>query len=117
GTAILIFLIAAELLPARIAIIAGALAALSPQLAYYSLILIPDSLATLPLMLAIYFVVRVKKSNSFRSVVAAGAFIGLSCWLRSNALMMAPFLAVALLVIMDRARRLRYALTLVAATV
>jgi len=117
GTAILIFLIAAELLPTRVAVIAGALAALSPQLAYYSLILIPDSLATLPIMLAIYFVVRAKKSNSFRSVVAAGAFIGLSCWLRSNALMMAPFLAVALLVSMDRARRLRYPLTLVAATI
>jgi hypothetical protein len=117
GTAILIFLIAAELLPARVAVIAGALAALSPQLAYYSLILIPDSLATLPIVLAIYFVVRAKKSNSFRSVVAAGAFIGLSCWLRSNALMMAPFLAVALLVLVDRARRLRYALTLVAATI
>jgi hypothetical protein len=117
GTAILIFLIAAELLPTRVAAIAGALAALSPQLAYYSLILIPDSLATLPIMLAIYFVVRAKKSNSFRAIAAAGALIGISCWLRSNALMMTPFLAVALLVIMDRARRFRYALTLMAATI
>lgn len=117
GAAMFIFLIAAELLPTRAAAIAGALVALSPQLAYYSVILIPDSLATLPILLAVYFIVRAKKSNSFRAVAAAGALIGVSCWLRSNALMMAPFLAVVLLVIMDRARRLRYALTLVAATI
>jgi dolichyl-phosphate-mannose-protein mannosyltransferase len=117
GVAMLIFLIAAQLLPIRAAAIAGALAALSPQLAYYSLILIPDSIATLPLLLAIYFIIRAKKSNSFRAIVAAGALIGVSCWFRSNALMMSPFLTVVLLVIMDRARRWRYALTLVAATI
>lgn len=117
GAAMLVFLIAAELLPVTAATIAGALAALSPQLAYYSLILIPDSLATLPILLAIYFIIRAKKSNSFRAVVAAGALVGVSCWLRANALMMGPFLAVVLLVTMDRARRWRFALTLVAATI
>ena len=117
GAAMLVFLIAAELLPVTAAAIAGALAALSPQLAYYSLILIPDSLATLPILLAIYFIIRAKKSNSFRSVVAAGALVGVSCWFRANALIMAPFLAVVLLVTMHRARRWRFALTLVAATI
>ena len=105
GAAMLVFLIAAELLPVTAAAIAGALAALSPQLAYYSLILIPDSLATLPILLAIYFIIRAKKSNSFRSVVAAGVLVGVSCWFRANALIMAPFLAVVLLVTMHRARR------------
>ncbi|MEP6719019.1 MAG: glycosyltransferase family 39 protein [bacterium] len=115
GAAVLLFFIAAELLPVKVAAIAGLLAALSPQLAYYSLILIPDSLATLPILLAIYFIIRAKKSNSFRAVVAAGALVGISCWLRSNALMLTPFLAVLLLVIMERGPRLRYAAALVAA--
>src|SRR6185436_4036829 len=117
GSAVLLFLIAAELLPIKTAGFAGALGALSPQLAYYSLILIPDSLTTLPILLAIYFVIRAKKSNSFRAVVAAGILVGVSCWLRSNALILAPFLAVVLLITIDRARRWRYALTLVAATI
>lgn len=116
GAAVLLFFIVAELLPVKVAAIAGALAALSPQLAYYSLILLPDSLATLPILLAIYFIIRAKKSNSFRRVVAAGALVGVSCWLRSNALMLAPFLAILLLVIMERGRRWRYAAALVGAS-
>lgn len=111
--AVLLVLIAAELLPLKIAAIAGALAALSPQLAYYSLILLPDSLATLPIMLAIYFIIRAKKSNRFGAVVAAGALIGISCWLRSNALLLPPFLAIVVMVVMKPERRLRYATALV----
>jgi 4-amino-4-deoxy-L-arabinose transferase-like glycosyltransferase len=117
GATVLLFLIAAELLPIRAAVFTGTLAALSPQLAYYSLILIPDSLATLPILLAIYFTIRAKKSNSFPAIVAAGALVGVSCWLRANALMLAPFLAVMLLVTIERARRWRFALTLVASTI
>jgi hypothetical protein len=117
GAAVLLFLIAAELLPLRAAVIAGALSALSPQLAYYSTILIPDSLATLPILLAIYLIIRAKKSNSFPAIVAAGVFVGVSCWLRSNALLLAPFLAVVVFAITQRGRRLRYALTLVATTI
>jgi hypothetical protein len=117
AVAVLLVLIAAELLPLKIAATAGALAALSPQLAYYSLILLPDSLATLPILLAIYFLVRAKKSNSFGAAVAAGALIGVSCWLRSNALLLAPFLAIVLLLIMKRARRLRCAAALVGAAI
>ena len=115
--AVLLVLLAAELLPLKIAAIAGTLAALSPQLAYYSLILLPDSLATLPILLAIYFLIRAKKSNSFGAVVAAGALIGVSCWLRSNALLLAPFLAIVVLLIMERARRWRYAAALVGAAI
>jgi hypothetical protein len=114
---LLLVLIAAELLPLKISAIAGALAALSPQLAYYSLILLPDSLASLPILLAIYFIIRAKKSNSFGAVVAAGALIGISCWFRSNALLLAPFLAILLLLVMERARRLRFAAALVGAAI
>lgn len=115
-TAVLLFFLALEFVPWKIAPIAGALAALSPQFAYYSLILIPDSLVTLPLLLALYFLVRAVKQNRLRSIVFAGLFIGISCWLRSNALLLAPFLALLLLLIVDRARRWRYAGVLVATT-
>ncbi|MCU1267010.1 MAG: hypothetical protein JWM21_3328 [Acidobacteria bacterium] len=117
AAAVLLFFVAAQFLPRKAAIIAGVLAALSPQLAHYSLLLLPDSLATLPILLAVYFIVRAIKAQSLRAVVAAGACIGISCWLRSNALLLAPFLGVVLLMILERARRGTYAATLVAATV
>jgi hypothetical protein len=116
AAALLLFFLALEFLPLKGAVIAGALAALSPQLAYYSLILIPDSLVTLPIVLALYFMVRALKHNSRRAVLAAGVCIGVSCWLRSNALLLAPFLAVVLLLMLERGRRWRYAGALVGAT-
>lgn len=109
AAAVLLFLVAAELLPIKAAAIAGTLYALSPQLTYYSLLLLPDSLATLPILLALYFIIRAKKLNSLPAIMAAGVFVGLSCWLRSNALLLAPFLAVALLIVLERGRRWRYA--------
>jgi Dolichyl-phosphate-mannose-protein mannosyltransferase len=115
AAAVLLFFLVLELLPWKVAAIAGLLAALSPQLAYYSLILIPDSLVTLPLLLALYFLVRALKHDSLRAVAAAGFFIGLSCWLRSNALLLAPLLALVLLLMLERSRRWRHAAMLVAA--
>ncbi|HEX8186046.1 MAG TPA: hypothetical protein VF747_14885, partial [Blastocatellia bacterium] len=49
-------------------------------------------------------------------VIVAGMFVGLSCWLRSNALLLAPFLALAILFLIDRGKRLLYAVALVCAT-
>jgi hypothetical protein len=113
AAAVLLFFLVLELLPWKVAAIAGLLAALSPQLAYYSLILIPDSLVTLPLLLALYFLVRAMKQDSLRAVATAGFFIGLSCWLRSNALLLAPLLAVLLLLLLKPGRRWRHAAVLV----
>jgi hypothetical protein len=115
--AALIFFIAAELFPRGVAIISGLIAALSPHLAYYSLWHSPDSLAPLPILLAVFFLIRAWKRPRLRTVLAAGAMIGLSCWLRSNALLLAPFLAVAVLLLFDRARRLKYAAAIILATV
>jgi hypothetical protein len=47
--------------------------------------------------------------------VAAGAAIGLSCWLRANALLLAPFLCLLIFVLFERDRRWRYAGAFVAA--
>ena len=105
AAAVLLFFVAAEVLPRKAAVIAGTLAALSPQLAYYSLLLLPDSMATLPVLLGLYFVIRAIKSQSFWTFFAAGASVGLSCWLRSNALLLAPFLAIIIVLLRGPRRR------------
>jgi hypothetical protein len=115
--AALIFLIAAELLPFAVAIIAGLLVAISPHLSFYSLWLTPDSLAALPILAAVYLIVRATKRPRIITVVAAGVMIGLSCWLRSNAMMLAPFLAAVVLLSFEARKRWRYSTSFVAAAV
>lgn len=117
AAAILVLLIAAELLPFAAAVIAGTLVALSPHFAYYSILLVPDSMAALPILLAVYVIVRARKRPRLLSMIAAGALIGLSCWLRSNALLLAPFLAAAVWLLFERARRIRYSLALIASMI
>jgi Dolichyl-phosphate-mannose-protein mannosyltransferase len=113
----LLFLIAVELLPAAVAIIAAMLAALSPQLASYSIELLPDSPSVLPILLAIYCLVRASKRPSLILIIMAGAFLGLSCWLRPNALMLTFFVAALIPFLFERGKRMRYALALMGATV
>lgn len=117
ASAVLVFLIAAELFPRSVAAIAGALVALSPQLAYHSVLLLPDTLSVLPLLLAVYFITRARRQPRLANFIIAGVCVGLSCWLRANALFLVLFLAAATLFLFERGRRLRFALALVAATV
>ncbi|HYG79528.1 MAG TPA: glycosyltransferase family 39 protein, partial [Pyrinomonadaceae bacterium] len=117
GAAVLVFLIAAELLPVAAAAIAGLLVAFSPQFAYNSLVLLPDSVSALPILLAVYLIARAAKRPRLVTIIAAGAAIGLSCWLRANALLLAPFLVLLMLLLFERGRRWRYAGALVAAAV
>ncbi len=112
--AVVTYLIAAELLPRRVAVVAGLLAALSPQFAWNSVLLLPDTLAALPLLVAVYCLVRAFKRPRLLTIFMAGALVGLSCWLRANALLLAPFIAVVIIpFLFERGRRLRYALALV----
>ena len=113
---VIIVLLAFELFPAAIGIIAGMLAAFAPQFSWNSLTLLPDSLAALPVLLALLLFARSRHQNNrseLLSILAAGALIGVSCWLRANALLLAPFLILLLLVIRKRAARWRPALALV----
>jgi hypothetical protein len=110
--AVLVFLFVTELLPLGVAIISGLFVALSPHLAYYSLWLTPDTLCVLPIILALYMFVRAVKRPRVLEVISAGAMIGLSCWLRSNAILLAPFLAVIALLLFEQGKRLRYSLAL-----
>ncbi len=110
--AILIFFIARQFLQTGVAMIAALLVALSPQLAFHSIILLPESPAVLPILLAVYLIIRASKKPSLLTIMAAGACIGLSCWLRANGLLLAPFLIVLIPVLFERGRRVRYALAL-----
>ena len=110
---VIITLIAFQLFPAAVGLIAGLLAAFAPQFSWNSLTLLPDSLAALPILLAVYLVVRTRcRSDPLLSFFAAGALIGVSCWLRANALLLAPFLACWFLFIRKRRARLSPALVL-----
>ena len=115
--AVLIFLIAVELFPVAVGIIAGLLVALAPQFSWNSVLLLPDTLAVFPLILAVYFLARAVKNPRLVTVIMAGACVGASCWLRANALLMAPFLAITVLLLFDQKWRLRFAAIFLAAAI
>jgi 4-amino-4-deoxy-L-arabinose transferase-like glycosyltransferase len=105
--AVIIFLIASELLPLSIGTIAGFMAAFAPQFTWNSILLLPDTLAALPILLAIYLITRASKRPRWLAILAAGALVGISCWLRANALMLAPFLVLLMPIIFPRGQRLK----------
>ena len=117
AAAVLVFLIATQLLGWATGLVSALLVALSPHLAYYSLILTPDSLAVLPLLCSIYLVVITFKHPRIIHMVLAGSLIGLSCWMTANAMLLAPFLCVVLYFIYERSRRMILAAALVASTI
>jgi len=98
--AVVIFLIVAELLSAGAATVAGILAALSPQLAWNSVLLLPDALAVLPILLAVYCLARAVKRPRLITFVIAGVLVGISCWLRANAMLLTFFLAAGVLLLL-----------------
>jgi len=112
---VIIALIAFNLFPPAVGVIAGLLCAFAPQFSWNAITLLPDSLAALPILLAVLLITRAIKSPGrigLGSMLAAGALVGLSCWLRANALLLAPFLALLLFVIWPRSARFRPALVL-----
>ncbi|HEY3138650.1 MAG TPA: glycosyltransferase family 39 protein, partial [Blastocatellia bacterium] len=117
AAAAMIVLIASQLFPLLVAVIAGLFVAMSPHLSYYSLWLGPDTLAVLPILIAIFLIIKAIKRPCLGTVIVAGAFLGLSCWLRSNALLLAPFLAVVMALLFERGKRLRYSAALIGAVV
>ncbi|MFN2576652.1 MAG: glycosyltransferase family 39 protein [Pyrinomonadaceae bacterium] len=92
-SAVLIFLIVAELSPVSAGAIAGLLAAFSPQLAWNSVLLLPDSISVLPILLAIYLLALGLKKPRLVNFLMVGALIGLSCWLRANGMLLTLFVA------------------------
>jgi hypothetical protein len=114
--AVMIFLIVAELLPLSAAVVAGMLSAFSPQFAWNSVLLLPDSLAVLPILLAIYCLVRAVHKPRLVTFLITGALIGLSCWLRANAMFLTFFIALVVPLLIKGERRWRFALAVVIGT-
>jgi 4-amino-4-deoxy-L-arabinose transferase-like glycosyltransferase len=111
--AALVLLIASELLSFGVGVVAGLLVALAPQFCWNSVLLLPDTLAVLPVLLAVYLLIRARERCALVKVLFAGALVGVSCWLRANALLLAPFLLLLLPFLFERGRRARAALALV----
>ncbi|HYX29387.1 MAG TPA: glycosyltransferase family 39 protein [Pyrinomonadaceae bacterium] len=115
-SAVLIFLIVVELCSSGAGVIAGLLAALSPQLAWNSVLLLPDSISVLPILLAIYFLARAIKKPRLPTFVMIGALIGVSCWLRANAMFLTFFVAASVAVLITAASRWKFALAVICGT-
>ena len=129
--AVIIFLIALQLFPAAVGLIAGLMAALAPQFSWNAILLLPDSLAALPILLAMLLITRhvgraflpvqsgegvnstKMDRQEYLSYLTAGALIGVSCWLRANALLLAPFVALSFPMIFKNRGPWRRALVLV----
>jgi hypothetical protein len=116
-SAVVIFLIVGELFPSGPAVIVGMLAALSPQLAWNSVLLLPDSLTVFPILLSVYCLARAAKKPRLLTFIAAGALVGISCWLRANAILLAFFLAAAVFRFIRDRKRWRYSLAAVTASI
>jgi hypothetical protein len=114
--AVMIFLIVTELLPTGAAVVAGMLAAFSPQFAWNSVLLLPDALAVLPILLAVYCLARAGKHSHLSTFLVVGALVGISCWLRANAMLLTFFFSAAVLLLFPRERRARYALAVIGGT-
>ncbi len=113
--AVILFLIAAKLFGEKVGIIAGVVATLSPQLAYHSGLLLPDELSVIPILGAVYFFVRLLRNPRSMDAILCGLCVGLSCWLRSNALLLPFFLCIAVLLVSARKARLLHLAILLAA--
>lgn len=114
--AVMIFMIVAELLPSSAAVVAGMLAAFSPQFAWNSVLLLPDSLAVPPILLAVYCLARAVKRPKLATFVIVGALVGISCWLRANAMLLTFFLAAAVLLLCRSEKRWRFPLAVICGT-
>jgi hypothetical protein len=97
---------------------AGILSACAPQFSWNSLLLLPDSLAALPILVAILLIIRIRRQTErsrLLPVMSAGALLGASCWLRANSLLLAPFLMRFFPLLYPRGKRAALALGLVGA--
>jgi 4-amino-4-deoxy-L-arabinose transferase-like glycosyltransferase len=119
---VIIVLIACEFFPVAVGLIAGLMAAFAPQFSWNSLTLLPDSLAALPILVAVLVITRTRRRTKqpnrlLLPLLAAGALIGISCWLRANAVLLAPFLALLFLFTRKQGVRLRPALVFICGAV
>lgn len=107
---VFVFLIGFRLFDLTTALFGGILAAFSPQLAYNSAILLPDSLIVIAILAAVYFFIRARQANTLRNAFCCALSLGIACWLRSNVLFLPAVFFVLALVLLPKGLRLRSAL-------
>ena len=93
---VLIFLIAGVIVSWPVGVVSGLLAAISHHLGHISNFILPDSLSALPvlagmLLLALAGRFGGRRLKSYLFYGAAGVMFGLSSWLRSQTMLLAPF--------------------------
>jgi len=95
---VLIFLIAAMLIGWRVGAVAGFISALSHHFSHFSNFILPDSMAALPVLAAFLLIAFAYRSRrqTYWLYAVTGAMLGLSVWLRPQAMLLAPFLTVML---------------------
>ncbi|MEK6299407.1 MAG: glycosyltransferase family 39 protein [Acidobacteriota bacterium] len=101
---VLIFLIAGRVLSWRVGVVSGGLAALSHHLSHISNFILPDSLAALPVLAALYLIVMANRArrHSYWLYSSAGLLLGLAAWLRPQTMLLSAFLAAMLVLITAR---------------
>ncbi len=114
--AVIISLLVAEFFSSAAATLAGLFAAMAPQLAWNSVLLLPDSLAVFPVLLAVYLLARARRSPRIATFAVTGALVGISCWLRANAMLLTAFFAFAALLLLGR-KSWRYSLAIICGTI
>ncbi len=112
---VLLVLVAARLASWPTGVVAGFIAALSPQLGYVSSLVLPDALSALPLLLALLIIARAHPDGAAHwcTSAVAGALVGIGVWLRPNVVLLPPFFSLAILLVStQRARGLVHAVAL-----
>jgi hypothetical protein len=96
---VVLFALASTLVSMRVGLVASLLLALGHYSAYYANIVTPDTLCTLPVLVAFLVLARARPRGfpPLPAVALAGALVGLSAWLRPNAVVLGVFWAVVLL--------------------
>src|SRR5207248_10784548 len=82
----------------RVGLWAGGIAALWPLLATYGAVPLADSPTSWIVVGATWILLVAAKKKSVRGALGAGALIGVSCWLRANAMLIAFFWAMAIVI-------------------
>src|SRR3989442_537435 len=91
----------------RVGLWAGVIAALWPLLASYGAVPLADAPASWIIIGAAWMLLLAAKRKSFGWAFGAGALVGLSCWLRANAMLLVLFWAIAILLLVRASWRRR----------
>ena len=118
---LLVFAFARRLFGLLAGILAGLLVAISPHVSATANLILADSIAPIPLLLAFLVALPVVRGvgspqGQAARLVVMGALIGASVWIRPNVVLLGPFTALFLFFLLGRNRRALLLSSLVAIT-